>query len=47
MDECVHGLYDVISSAGSQLAQGLGVQALQVVQQLIAVVALEMTKGHL
>ena len=47
MDECVHCLYDVISSAGSQLAQGLGIQALQVVQQLIAVVALEMTKGHL
>lgn len=47
MDECIHRLYDVISGAGSQLAQGLGIQALQVVQQLVAVVALKMTKGHL
>ena len=41
MNEGVHCLYDVVSSAGCQLAQGISVQPLEVVQQLIAVLALE------
>ena len=41
MDEGVHCFYDVVSSAGCQLAQGIGVQPLEIVQQLIAVLALE------
>ncbi len=41
MDEGVHCFYDVVSSAGCQLAQCIGVQPLEIVQQLIAVLALE------
>ena len=47
MNEGVHRFYDVISSAGCQLAQGVGVQALEIVQQLVAVLALEVSQRDL
>ena len=43
MNESIHCFYDVISSTGCQLAQGMSIKPLEIVQQLIAVVALEMS----
>lgn len=42
MNEGVHGFDYVITSACCQLAQSVDIQALQIIQQLIAVLALEM-----